>query len=235
MKPAPTLLAALLLAPLDALHTAAAGKYEAPQMEIDWPSFLAKQDPVWGQLPRESDDSAQVGNGVVGLSVYQDGDANVVRFDVGRTDVADNRPFPIVSPQFGRCRLPIWHFKLHTVGKISGGTLCTGLWNAEVRGGATYPGYEPNPPFELHEEEGVALREKTASIPCARHRPRTWMRLSPATASGGTRTTRRASSACRQGGWRTSTGCNTATRWTRNCSRASTPYCGARSTTTGMS
>ena len=123
-----------LLAPFSA---SAANAYAPPSMEIDWPAFLAKQDPIWKQLPKEFDESAQVGNGLAGLSVYRQGGENVLRFDVGRSDVADNRPPESSLPQHGRCRLPIGHFKLHPVGTITGGTLRIDLWNAEVKGEVT--------------------------------------------------------------------------------------------------
>lgn len=115
----------------------ASNDYTPPKVEIDWPSFLAKQDPVWDRLPTEFDESAQVGNGLAGLSIYRQGGDNVMRFDVGRSDVADNRPPESWLPQHGRCRLPIGHFKLHPVGTITGGTLRADLWNAEVRGEIT--------------------------------------------------------------------------------------------------
>jgi len=111
-----------------------AERYEMPREAIDWPSFLAKQDPVWERLPQNFDEGGSVGNGIVGLTVHQDGTGNLLRFDVGRTDVADNRPPESLGPQFGRCRLPIGYFKLLPVGKITTGTLRTDLWNAELSG-----------------------------------------------------------------------------------------------------
>jgi hypothetical protein len=126
-----SVLAVLLLA---FLSTCAAQDYAPPAVEIDWPAFLARQDPVWEQLPRGFDDSAQVGNGLAGLSVYRQGGDSVLRFDVGRTDVVDNRPPESWLPQHGRCRLPIGHFTLHPVGTITGGIVRTDLWNAEVKG-----------------------------------------------------------------------------------------------------
>jgi alpha-L-fucosidase 2 len=124
----------ILLLPLS---SNAADAYTPPKVEIDWPSFLAKQDPVWDRLPAEFDEGAQLGNGLAGLNIYRQGGDNVLRFDVGRSDVADNRPPESWLPQHGRCRLPIGHFKLLPVGTITGGTLRTDLWNAEARGEVT--------------------------------------------------------------------------------------------------
>ena len=51
----------ILLLPLS---SNAADAYTPPKVEIDWPSFLAKQDPVWDRLPTEFDEGAQLGNGL---------------------------------------------------------------------------------------------------------------------------------------------------------------------------
>jgi alpha-L-rhamnosidase len=116
------------------IATVPAHIYEAPRVQIDWPAFLAKQDPVWEQMPQDHDDGGQVGNGVVGMTVYQSGTNNFLRFDVGRADVVDNRPFEEIPQSRARGRLPIGRFELHPSGVIKSGTLRTDLWNAELRG-----------------------------------------------------------------------------------------------------
>lgn len=128
------MIAALAVLLQVSIATSAADNYAPVAVEIDWPAFLSRQDPVWEQLPQEFDDSAQVGNGLAGLSVYRQGGDNLLRFDVGRTDVVDNRPPESWLPQHGRCRLPIGHFTLHPVGTITTGILRTDLWNAELKG-----------------------------------------------------------------------------------------------------
>jgi hypothetical protein len=92
---------------------------------VDWQTFLAKQDPVWEKLPRKFDHGAFLGNGLLGTTVFQDGQQQM-RFEIGRSDVTDHRR--------DNGRLPIGGLLLKTVGQIQSGTLRTDLWNAEVRG-----------------------------------------------------------------------------------------------------
>jgi hypothetical protein len=93
--------------------------------DIDWPTFLAKQDPVWEKLPQQFDHGAFLGNGLLGTTIFQDGQQQI-RFEIGRSDVTDHRR--------DNGRLPIGGLLLKTAGQIQSGTLRTDLWNAEVRG-----------------------------------------------------------------------------------------------------
>ncbi|MDR1224740.1 MAG: alpha-L-fucosidase [Tannerella sp.] len=95
------------------------------QVNIDWQTFLAKQDPVWETLPQKFDHGAFLGNGLLGTTIFQDAPQQL-RFEIGRSDVTDHRR--------DNGRLPIGGLLLKTVGKIQSGTLRTDLWNAEVRG-----------------------------------------------------------------------------------------------------
>jgi hypothetical protein len=95
------------------------------QTQIDWPAFIARHDMVWDSLPNHFDYGAFLGNGMLGATIYQEGD-NRLRFEMGRSDVTEHRR--------DNCRLPIGGLVLTTVGKIQSGTLRVDLWNAEVRG-----------------------------------------------------------------------------------------------------
>ena len=97
----------------------------AVDVRVDWPSFLARQDLIWEALPAQFDDGAFLGNGLMGATIYRDGD-NRFRWEMGRADVTEHRR--------DNARLPIGGLVLTTVGKIQGGTLRLDLWNAEVRG-----------------------------------------------------------------------------------------------------
>ncbi|MEI6604844.1 MAG: glycoside hydrolase family 95-like protein [Verrucomicrobiota bacterium] len=97
----------------------------AVQIQIDWPSFLARHDMVWDSLPQNFDCGAFLGNGMLGATIYQDGD-NRLRFEMGRSDVTEHRR--------DNARLPIGGLVLTTAGKIKSGTMRLDLWNAEVRG-----------------------------------------------------------------------------------------------------
>jgi hypothetical protein len=98
---------------------------EPVRLDVDWPTFLGRNDLVWEWLPGRFDHGAFLGNGLLGATVYRDGES-VLRFELGRTDVTEHRR--------DNARLPIGGLRLHTVGKIQDGTLRLDLWNAELRG-----------------------------------------------------------------------------------------------------
>jgi hypothetical protein len=93
--------------------------------EVDWPAFIARHDLVWDAMPKGFDNGAFLGNGLLGTTIYQEGD-NRLRFEMGRADVTDHRR--------DNNRLPIGGLVLTTVGKIQSGNMRLDLWNAEVRG-----------------------------------------------------------------------------------------------------
>lgn len=97
----------------------------AIDMRVDWAGFLARQDPIWERLPERFDDGAFLGNGLMGATIYRDGDRRF-RWEMGRSDVTEHRR--------DNARLPIGGLVLTTVGKIQGGAMRLDLWNAEVRG-----------------------------------------------------------------------------------------------------
>ena len=92
---------------------------------VDWQTFLAKQDPVWEKLPQQFDHGAFLGNGLLGTTIFQDGQQQI-RFEMGRSDVTDHRR--------DNGRLPIGGLLLKTAGQIQSGKLRTDLWNAEALG-----------------------------------------------------------------------------------------------------
>ncbi len=100
----------------------------AVDVRVVWPAFLARQDPTWDILPEKFDDGAFLGNGLLGTTIYRDGD-NRLRWEMGRADVTEHRR--------DNARLPIGGLVLTTVGKIQSGTLRLDLWNAEVCGEVT--------------------------------------------------------------------------------------------------
>ena len=99
-------------------------RQSAVAVSVDWPSFLARQDPIWETLPARFDHGAFLGNGLMGATIYRDG--NTLPLEMGRADVTEHRR--------DNARLPIGGLVLTTAGKIQGGTLRLDLWNAEVRG-----------------------------------------------------------------------------------------------------
>lgn len=91
--------------------------------ETDWPSFLARQDMVWNLLPARFENAAFTGNGLVGAMLFTGDEGQVLKWQIGRSDVA-----------FMNSRIPIGDFVLKPRGKILGGNMRLDLWNAEVRG-----------------------------------------------------------------------------------------------------
>ena len=83
-------------------------------------------------MPKVWNEAPFMGNGMMGAMVMQQ-DKQTMRWEVGRGDVQDHRP---AAKKFGydTCRLPIGHFELKTVGKITGGSMRLDLWNAEATG-----------------------------------------------------------------------------------------------------
>ena len=101
-------------------------------LRVDWPSFLAKQDPVWNRMPTNYFEGPFVGNGLVGTILFRDNkETNSLRFEIGRTDVYDHRPGNVAHYA---ARLPIGHLLLTPSGKILSSSFRTDLWNAEVTG-----------------------------------------------------------------------------------------------------
>ncbi len=111
--------------------------------DVDWPAFLARQDLVWEQLPRQWNEGAFVGNGQLGVMLYASLADNRVDFHLGRADVTDHRKAPArktsmgvpgASVMFDFPRLDLGRMALRPAGKILDGTLRQDLWNAEITG-----------------------------------------------------------------------------------------------------
>lgn len=103
-----------------------------PKLAVNWQQFLSRHDLVWNSVPSTWDDAAFLGNGLMGAAIYN-GEKDCMVWDVGRSDVADNRPNEI-NPLFAKARMPIGRLILQPVGHIIGGATRLDLWNAEARG-----------------------------------------------------------------------------------------------------
>ncbi len=90
---------------------------------VNWDSFLAKQDLVWTAVPKVYEESAFVGNGLLGTTIYQGPEQNTLRFNVGRSDVV-----------FKGNRIMVGEFRLKPAGKITEFSMRQKLWDAEVVG-----------------------------------------------------------------------------------------------------
>ena len=126
----------LILSILGALHDSNGDQSKVCPitLSVDWPSFLAKQDPVWERMPANYFEGPFVGNGLVGAILFKDDkETNSMRIQIGRTDVYDHRPEAGSAMHY--CgRLPIGHLLLTPVGAITSTSLRMDLWNAEIIG-----------------------------------------------------------------------------------------------------
>lgn len=105
--------------------------------EIDWPSYLGKQDQVWTKLPNNWMESPFIGNGLMGSMLFLNEDNQLI-IQIGRSDVQDHRA-QANKARAGKIlpdqsRLPIGHFVLKTEGNLTGCQLRLNLWDAEISG-----------------------------------------------------------------------------------------------------
>ena len=101
---------------------------------INWPTFMGEQDLYWNVLPKSWDEGPFLGNGTLGVLIYEEPNENYIRFEIGNSLVHDHRPG---GDLFSKSRLLIGHFALVPVGKILAGEMRLDLWNAEARGTIT--------------------------------------------------------------------------------------------------
>jgi len=101
------------------------------QDKVNWPEFLGRHDLLWNRIPRNWSEGVMLGNGQVGASIF--GNEKVLRWNLHRQDVTDQRPFRADkwdSPLFDTCRLRLGAFELRPVGKVTGFEARLDLWNA---------------------------------------------------------------------------------------------------------
>ncbi len=98
---------------------------------VDWKQFLSKHDLIWTRLPNHWYDAPFMGNGLMGVMIYQEPDSNFIRFETGNSEVHDHRA---ENDLFGKPRLLTGHFKLIPVGQIVGGDMRLDLWNGITSG-----------------------------------------------------------------------------------------------------
>ena len=95
----------------------------ASDLEVDWPSYIAKQDLHWKSLPQLWDEALFLGNGQMGSMMFQQDDNHMV-IQVGRGDVQEHRQASGIqatgSALPDSSRVPVGYFTLDTVGKLQG-------------------------------------------------------------------------------------------------------------------
>lgn len=119
----------ILLAFLSCCCMALQAKKPVIQEQIDWAQFMKKQDMVWELLPHYWYEAPFLGNGRLGLMVYQEPGENCIRLETGDSEVHDHRP---EKGLLGNPRLLTGHFMLYPKGQIKTGSMRLDLWNAEM-------------------------------------------------------------------------------------------------------
>lgn len=127
-----------------------------PTIGIDWPGFLSRHDLLWNVVPPNWDESAFLGNGLLGALIYTH-ESNTLGWSIGRTDVTDHQQGP--NPMFRKPRLPIGRMVLNPVGQMKGGSARLDLWNAEARGIITTDCGEITWRSFVHSEDQVLIIE----------------------------------------------------------------------------
>lgn len=102
---------------------------------VNWPEFMARQSLKWDNISTDYYSGMILGNGLLGTNIYKENDSSI-RFDVGRTDVVDQRGalLPKVGDLYAKARLPIGYFSVKTTGKIIGAKMELDIYNAEAKG-----------------------------------------------------------------------------------------------------
>lgn len=120
-----------------------------PLEPIDWPAFIAKQDMKWERVPTDWLQAPYLGNGMVGLMLFQEkrgfknpeatNDKKVLNLHLGRGDYNDNRP-PLNGNEHTwiyRGRLPVGFYRIRSKGDVTGADWRLDLWNAKLVGTVT--------------------------------------------------------------------------------------------------
>ncbi|SDI07353.1 alpha-L-fucosidase 2 [Actinokineospora alba] len=100
-----------------------------------WRDFLGSLDLVWQSVPTSFYQGPFLGNGGLGVSVYQRSGANRLAFVLGDSRVRDHQAPG--GPLWGGARLPVGYLTLQTTGAVTGVDLRLSLWNAELSGFVT--------------------------------------------------------------------------------------------------
>ncbi|WP_316831745.1 glycosyl hydrolase family 95 catalytic domain-containing protein [Pedobacter aquatilis] len=103
--------------------------------QINWPAFMQAQNLKWDRLGKNYYEGVILGNGLLGINIYEQAQ-NIIRFDIGRSDVVDNRTAvaPQVNKLYTQARLPIGHFELGTKSAITSSEIVLDIYNAIAKG-----------------------------------------------------------------------------------------------------
>ena len=114
--------------------------YAQSTNNINWPVFMQEQRLKWDSISDNYYTGILLGNGRLGTNIYKENN-HAIRFDIGRSDVTDQRPHQSDTVAFeqllSRPRLPIGKMLLNTKGEILTANMHLDIYNAETRGSIT--------------------------------------------------------------------------------------------------
>ena len=103
----------------------------------EWGNYMKNTRLYWDSLGSDYYDGIIAGNGRLGVNAYREGE-KAIRFDVGRSDVTDQRPhYPdsmFTQQLVSHPRLPIGKMVIRTEGKILGAQIYLDIYNAMAKG-----------------------------------------------------------------------------------------------------
>jgi alpha-L-fucosidase 2 len=108
-----------------------------PIDSTEWKNYMKFTRLYWDSLGTDYYDGIIAGNGRLGVNMYRE-NPRAIRFDIGRSDVTDQRPhYPdsIFTQQLvSRPRLPIGKMVIRSESEITGADIHLDIYNAEARG-----------------------------------------------------------------------------------------------------
>ena len=108
-----------------------------PADSTGWAKYMQGTRLYWDSLGADFYDGVIAGNGRLGVNMYRETD-KAIRFDIGRSDVTDQRPhYPdsmFTQQLVSHPRLPIGKMVIRTAGEIKGANIYLDIYNAEARG-----------------------------------------------------------------------------------------------------
>jgi hypothetical protein len=111
--------------------------FAQPVDSTAWAQYMQNNRLYWDSLGTDFYDGIIAGNGRLGVNMYRE-NSKTLRFDIGRSDVTDQRPhYPdsmFTQQLVSHPRLPIGKMVIRTAGEITGANIYLDLWNAEARG-----------------------------------------------------------------------------------------------------
>jgi len=108
-----------------------------PADSTGWAKYMQGTRLFWDSLGADFYDGVIAGNGRLGVNMYKE-TSKAIRFDIGRSDVTDQRPhYPdsmFTQQLVSHPRLPIGKMVIRTAGEITSASIYLDIYNAEARG-----------------------------------------------------------------------------------------------------